>query len=135
MGQCELSRSAINKQMLAYVACDVFESCWMEHAESMRREGVELTFKASHAAGKLKKGFDELRQIVKFEDEDVQIALGDMSDMVRALMVLVIDRCSSDEEFFKMYCDIKNRYKSKMGMDLTSTERTAFGIINNGKGK
>lgn len=120
-----------HKQMLAYVLADAFESAWTDHKESLEREGFRLAFTTKKAANDIMRGFREIRRVGRGDSKDetdrkVQECIGTMGDIALALVALCIDRCDSDEALLKLYCDIKNRYRSKVGIELDKYERNAF---------
>lgn len=125
-----LSTEARHKQMLAYVLADAFESAWTDHEEAPKREGFRVAFTTSKAVKDIQRGFREIHRVARGSkdetDQKVQESIGTLGDIVLALIALCIDRCDSDEGLFKLYCDIKNRYKSKVGIELDKYEHNAF---------
>lgn len=128
-----VSERARHKQMLAYVLADAFESAWTDHKESLEHEGFRVAFTTKKAANDIMRGFREIHRVARGSkdetDQKVQESIGALGDIVLALIALCIDRCDSDEALFKMYCDIKNRYRSKVGMELDNYEHNAFGEL------
>lgn len=126
-----LSAETRHKQMLAYVLADAFESAWTDHEEALKREGFRVAFTTSKAVKDIQRGFKEIHRVGRGDsrnetDQMVQECIGTMGDIALALVALCIDRCDSDEGLFKLYCDIKNRYRSKVGIELDKYERNAF---------
>lgn len=128
-----VSERARHKQMLAYILADAFESAWTDHKDALERDGLRLAFTTKKAANDIMRGFREIHRVARGSknetDQKVQECIGTMGDITLAIVALCIDRCDSDEGLFKLYCDIKNRYRSKVGMKLDNYEHNAFGEL------
>ena len=65
---------------------------------------------------------------VRESSDATQISVGDDSDVLLAMTLMLIDRTSGSPEGMKaMYGEIKRRYPSVLGIDLSDVESNAFG--------
>lgn len=129
-----VSKGSRDKQMMAYILADAFESAWVDHKESLENEGFRVAFSTQKAANAIIKGFNEIHRVARGDrnnstDREVQETIGAMGDIALAFVALMIDRCDSTSALFKMYNEVKVKYPSKVGMDLNRYERNAFSEI------
>lgn len=103
---------------IVFVLADVLESNLINMQEEFKKNGFELRHEAKRSFNTALANIKKLRREVDRCSESTQDNFGKDSDMLNALMLMIIDRCGDDDMFhFKLYNYIKS-FPSKLNLDL-----------------
>lgn len=103
---------------IVFVLADVLESNLINMQEELKKNGFELRHEAKRSFNTALANIKKLRREVDRCSESTQDNFGKDSDMLNALMLMIIDRCGDDDMFhFKLYNYIKS-FPSKLNLDL-----------------
>ena len=103
---------------IVFVLADVLESNLINMQEEFKNNGFELRHEAKRSFNTALANIKKLRREVDRCSESTQDNFGKDSDMLNALMLMIIDRCGDDDMFhFKLYNYIKS-FPSKLNLDL-----------------
>lgn len=103
---------------IVFVLADVLESNLISMQEEFKKNGFELRHEAKRSFNTALANIKKLRMEVNKCSESTQDNFGKDSDMLNALMLMIIDRCGDDDMFhFKLYNYIKS-FPSKLNLDL-----------------
>lgn len=118
MGNLKGRNALVMSTNICYMLADMMEVSLMDLQDVF----AEHKLKLHHAQKKYFKGAimnaRELVKQVSHTPELTQISYGNDSDMMHAMMLLLIDRCGEDDEImFKFYEYIKS-FPSKLGLGI-----------------
>ena len=103
---------------IVFVLADVLESNLISMQDEFKKNGFELRHEAKRSFNTALANIKKLRREVDKCSESTQDNFGKDSDMLNALMLMIIDRCGDDDMFhFKLYNYIKS-FPSKLNLDL-----------------
>ena len=103
---------------IVFVLADVLESNLISMQDEFKKNGFELRHEAKRSFNTALENIKKLRREVNKCSESTQDNFGNDSDMLNALMLMIIDRCGDDDMFhFKLYNYIKS-FPSKLNLDL-----------------
>ena len=103
---------------IIFVLADVLESNLISMQDEFKKNGFELRHEAKRSFNTALSNIKKLRREVDKCSESTQDNFGNDSDMLNALMLMIIDRCGDDDMFhFKLYNYIKS-FPSKLNLDL-----------------
>lgn len=103
---------------IVFVLADVLESNLINMQEEFKKNGFELRHEAKRSFNTALANIQKLRREVNKCSKSTQDNFGNDSDMLNALMLMIIDRCGDDDMFhFKLYNYIKS-FPSKLNLDL-----------------
>lgn len=103
---------------IVFVLADVLESNLINMQEEFKKNGFELRHEAKRSFNTALANIKKLRREVDRCSESTQDNFGKDSDMLNAIMLMIIDRCGDDDMFhFKLYNYIKS-FPSKLNLDL-----------------
>ena len=103
---------------IVFVLADVLESNLINMQEEFKKNGFELRHEAKRSFNTALANIKKLRREVDRCSDSTQDNFGKDSDMLNALMLMIIDRCGDDDMFhFKLYNYIKS-FPSKLNLDL-----------------
>lgn len=67
---------------------------------------------------------------VRESSEETQMSVGEDADILLAMLLMLIDRCSGSPVGMKgIYTEIKKTYPSVLDLDLSKIEKNAFGEV------
>ena len=103
---------------IVFVLADVLESNLINMQEEFRKNGFELRHEAKRSFNTALANIKKLRREVDRCSESTQDNFGKDSDMLNAIMLMIIDRCGDDDLFhFKLYNYIKS-FPSKLNLNI-----------------
>ena len=103
---------------IVFVLADVLETNLINMQEEFKNNGFELRHEAKRSFNTALANIKKLRREVNRCSESTQDNFGNDSDMLNALMLMIIDRCGDDDMFhFKLYNYIKS-FPSKLHLNL-----------------
>ena len=103
---------------IVFVLADVLESNLINMQEEFKKNGFELRHEAKRSFNTALANIKKLRREVDRCSESTQDNFGKDSDMLNALMLMIIDRCGDDDLFhFKLYNYIKS-FPSKLNLNI-----------------
>ena len=103
---------------IVFVLADVLESNLINMQEEFKKNGFELRHEAKRHFNTALANIKKLRREVDRCSESTQDNFGNDSDMINAMILMIIDRCGDDDMFhFKLYNYIKS-FPSKLNLDL-----------------
>lgn len=120
------SRKLENRQMMCYLMMDAAEQAFVEYEEQIRREGYRIAFVSQQAHNGIMHNWHKWRSVTRAESDDIQNSMGDMGAMVNALVWLIVDRCATGLDLYRMFRTVKAMFPSRMDIDLDDIERKAF---------
>lgn len=121
------------KTNLLFSLVDVVETLLMEMEHDMRLQRREMHFSTKRNFNMAIRGVRGLKSLVKQTSEETQVAFGCDTDILYALIMLIVDRTGEDDmKTFRLYNYIK-AMPSVCGMKLDIDERMVFGHVLEGK--
>ena len=103
---------------IVFVLADVLESNLISMQDEFKKNGFELRHEAKRSFNTALANIKKLRREVNKCSESTQDNFGKDSDMLNALMLMIIDSCGDDDMFhFKLYNYIKS-FPSKLNLNL-----------------
>lgn len=121
------------KTNLLFSLVDVVETLLMDMSRDMKRQGRELRFDIKRNFNMAIRGVRGLKSVVKEINEKDQDVFGYDSDIIYALLMIIVDRTGDDDmKSFKLYNYIK-AMPSMFHLTDEVDERMAFGHVLEGK--
>lgn len=121
------------KTNLLFSLVDVVETLLMDMSRDMKRQGRELRFDIKRNFNMAIRGVRGLKSVVKEINEKDQDVFGYDSDILYALLLLIVDRVGADDLIaFKLYNYIK-AMPSSHHLEQDIDERVVFGHVLEGK--
>ncbi len=116
----------IRSRML-FLLLDVLESEIIEFEDCCKREGYAIVHEQKHAFNKLKHNIRFMCNMTSHLNNKEQMAIGDCSDRMRALMWRIFCNCYNDiERYIQTYNTFKAMFKPILDIDLTEDEKMLF---------
>ena len=84
---------------IVFVLADVLESNLISMQDEFKKNGFELRHEAKRIFNTALANIKKLRREVNKCSESTQDNFGNDSDMLNALMIMIIDRCGDDDMF------------------------------------
>ena len=120
------SRKLENRQMMCYLMMDAAEQAFVEYEEQVKREGYKIAYVAQQAHNGLMHNWDKWRSVTRAESAELQNSMGDMGVGVNAMVWLIVDRCETGLDLYRMFRTVKAMFPSRMNIKLDDIEREAF---------
>lgn len=110
-------KEAIIRTNLAYLFVDLMESAAMDMNESLKRAGQRLKHEDKRNFNTALAALKRLKKEVDKIPEDEQENYGDSADKIYQIVVLLADRCTTDDNEIKAVYDLLKSFPSRLGLE------------------
>jgi hypothetical protein len=120
------------KENITYVLVDLLEYNLMEMEETLKKHGLGLRHEAKREFNIALRATRNIRREVRFADMNTQEDYADDSDILNALVMVLIDRIGDDKNMaYNIYEHLKG-LPSKIGLDTDYDDVFEFVFKKNG---
>jgi hypothetical protein len=120
------------KENITYVLADLLEYNLMEMEETLKKHGLGLRHEAKREFNIALRATRNIRREVRFADMNTQEDYADDSDILNALVMVLIDRIGDDKNMaYNIYEHLKG-LPSKIGLDTDYDDVFEFVFKKNG---
>jgi hypothetical protein len=125
----DLMQTKVN---ITYVLADLLEYNLMEMEETLKKHGLGLRHEAKREFNIALRATRNIRREVRFADMNTQEDYADDSDILNALVMVLIDRIGDDKNMAYNIYEYLKGLPSKIGLDTDYDEVFEFVFKKNG---